>query len=190
MNMITDYTYEEYLEKIQSFHGHLAPGLIIGGFMVDLAMKNLPPGEFFDVICETGNCLPDAVQLLTPCTVGNGWLKIIDVGRFALSFYDKYSGKGVRVYIDRERLAAWPAIYEWFMKLKPKKEQDSSALFGQIKEAGSSILGMSPLLIKRDFLGKKSSGPVGPCPSCGEPYPLNQGGICGGCSGRLPYAEE
>jgi formylmethanofuran dehydrogenase subunit E len=46
---------------VKSFHGHLAPGLIIGGFMVDLAMKNLPEGEIFDAVCKTTVCRP------TPC---------------------------------------------------------------------------------------------------------------------------
>ncbi len=46
--------------------------------MVDLALKNLPKGEFFDALCETPACLPDAVQLLTPCTVSNGWLKVVN----------------------------------------------------------------------------------------------------------------
>ena len=77
MNICT-YSYEEYLHLVKSFHGNLAPGLIIGGFIVDLAMKNLPEGEFFDAVCETPVCLPDAVQILTPCTIGNGWLSIVN----------------------------------------------------------------------------------------------------------------
>ncbi|HPJ40559.1 MAG TPA: formylmethanofuran dehydrogenase subunit E family protein, partial [Spirochaetota bacterium] len=100
-------TAEEYIEKGKSFHGSMAPGLLIGGFMVDYARKNLPGGEFFDVISETGHCLPDAVQLLTPCTIGNGWLKIIDTGRFAITFYDKSTGDGVRVYLDQKKLESW-----------------------------------------------------------------------------------
>jgi len=79
MNICT-YTYEEYLHLVKSFHGSLAPGLIIGGFIVDLALKHLPEGEFFDAICETPVCLPDAVQILTPCTIGNGWLTVLDLG--------------------------------------------------------------------------------------------------------------
>jgi formylmethanofuran dehydrogenase subunit E len=63
--------------------------------MVDLALSILPRGILFDAIAETGHCLPDAIQLLTPCTVGNGWLKVRDLGRFALALYDKQSGEGV-----------------------------------------------------------------------------------------------
>ena len=62
-------------------------------------------GCLFDAICETRNCLPDAVQLLTPCTIGNGWLKVVNVGRFALTLYDKYQGEGVRVYLDPAKVA-------------------------------------------------------------------------------------
>ena len=82
----------------------------------------------FDAVCETRNCLPDAVQLLTPCTIGNGWLKVVNVGRFALNLYDKYEGKGVRVFMDPVKVADWPEINTWYLKLKPKKEQDSALL--------------------------------------------------------------
>ena len=55
---------------------------------MDTALKNLPKGEFFDAICETAVCLPDAVQLLTPCTIGNGCMKIFDTGRVAVTLYE------------------------------------------------------------------------------------------------------
>ncbi|MCX5844063.1 MAG: formylmethanofuran dehydrogenase subunit E family protein [Deltaproteobacteria bacterium] len=115
---IGSYSYEEYLHLVKSFHGNLAPGLIIGGFMVDLALKELPEGELFDAMCETPVCLPDAVQILTPCTIGNGWLKIVNFGRFALALYEKNEGQGIRVYMDSARLEPWPEIKSWFFKLK------------------------------------------------------------------------
>src|SRR3974390_3475300 len=102
---IGSYSYEEYVHLIKSFHGSLAPGLLIGGFIVDLALQNLPEGELFDAICETPVCLPDSVQLLTPCTIGNGWLTVLDFGRFAVTLYEKTSGQGVRVYLDVNKLA-------------------------------------------------------------------------------------
>ena len=60
-------------------------GVVIGGFMVDMAYKHLPEGVLLDAFCETEKCLPDAIQLLTPCTMGNGWLKVNNIGRFALT---------------------------------------------------------------------------------------------------------
>ncbi|NLV24570.1 MAG: tRNA CCA-pyrophosphorylase [Deltaproteobacteria bacterium] len=186
MNIGT-YSYEEYVHLVKSFHGSMAPGLLIGGFIVDLAMKNLPEGEFFDAICETPVCLPDAVQLLTPCTIGNGWLKVLDFGRFAVALYDKDSGKGVRVYLDSEKLKNWSEAWSWFFKLKPKKEQNSELLLGQIKEAGHNMLSLQPVQVDPPSLQRKKLGPVAICPACGEAYPARHGERCRGCQGESPY---
>lgn len=68
-------------------------------------MNNLPEGVLFDSISETSTCLPVAIQLLTPCTIESGWLKILDFGRYALCLYDKYTGEDVSVYLDLDKLA-------------------------------------------------------------------------------------
>ncbi len=143
METICGCSIDEYVIKVKEFHGHLAPGLLIGGFMVDTAMRNLPPGEFFDVLCETAACLPDAAQILTPCTYGNGWLKVVNVGRFALTLFEKTGGEGVRVYLDAGKLDEYAEIKNWFLKLTPKREQDGDRLIREIAEAGSRILGVT-----------------------------------------------
>ncbi len=184
---IASLDYDEYLARVQTFHGTLAPGLIIGGFMVDAAMKNLPPGDFFDAISETAICLPDAIQMLTPCSIGNRWLKIFDYGKFAITLYEKYGGQGIRVYVDPARLEQWPEIKNWFMKLAPKNEQDTEKLLDEIKRAGSSIVGMHSVQVKHEHLKKKKMGPSGICPVCGEAYPLRDGDTCRPCRGDIPY---
>ena len=91
---IGPHSFDEFVSLVESFHGFAAPGVLMGGVMVELAMKNLPGGQLFDAISETPKCLPDAIQLLSPATVGNGWLKILNFGRYALSFYEKSEGAG------------------------------------------------------------------------------------------------
>jgi len=184
---IGSYSYEEYVHLVKSFHGNLAPGLIIGGFMVDLALKELPEGELFDAMCETPVCLPDAVQILTPCTIGNGWLKIVHFGRFALSLYEKNEGQGVRVYLDPARLDPWMEIKNWFFKLKPKKEQDAQMLLDQIKEAGHDILSLQKVQVHSQFLQKRSLGQTAICSLCGEAYPARDGSLCLACQGETCY---
>ena len=186
MNIGT-YSYEEYVHLVKSFHGSLAPGLVIGGFMVDLALKHLPEGEFFDAICETPVCLPDAVQLLTPCTIGNGWLNVLDFGRFAVTLYDKSGGQGIRVYLDLKKLEAWPEVKNWYMKLKTKREQDFDLLMNQIKEAGHGLLGMQTVYVEPKKLQRPKLGPVAVCSACGEAYPVRDGGRCRACAGESPY---
>ena len=116
---IRSYTFEEYVERVRSFHGFAAPGVVIGGFMVDLAYQHLPREGLFNAVCETPKCLPDAIQLLTPCTVGNGWLTVINIGRYAMTLYDKSKGEGIRVSFDPAKIETWPEIKSWFFKLKP-----------------------------------------------------------------------
>lgn len=184
---IRSYTFEEYLERIQSFHGFAAPGVVIGGFMVDLAYQHLPEDGLFNAVCETAKCLPDAIQLLTSCTVGNGWLTVINIGRYAMTLYDKSKGEGIRVSLDPVKLEAWPEIMSWFLKMKPKKEQDYQILMEQIKEAGASICGIQHVKVALPFLQKKHRSGIVICPHCKEAYPLADGAICLGCQGESPY---
>jgi len=187
MTTICGYSTDECLARVVKFHGHPAPGLLIGGFMVDMAMRNKPAGEFFDVLCETPVCLPDAVQLLTPCTYGNGWLKVVDIGRFAITVFEKYSGKGVRVHLDASKLDDYPEIKNWFFKLKRKEEQDRDKLIGEILAAGPRILGASSVLVDAKHVGKKKGGPTAICPKCGEAYPVKTGTTCRACQGEVLY---
>ncbi|MCJ7743361.1 MAG: formylmethanofuran dehydrogenase subunit E family protein [Dehalococcoidales bacterium] len=185
--LICGRTYDEYIEMIKAFHGHVAPGVVLGGFMVDLAYRNLPEGEYFDAISETRSCLPDAIQLLTPCTVGNGWLRIIDLGRFAISLFEKYTGNGVRIHVDSQSLDNWPEIKTFIFKLKPKKEQNSEALIREISIAGKSILVVQKVMVELDAFRSDRRRTLSICPSCGEGYPKADGDVCLSCQGKSPY---
>ncbi|MFO7727077.1 MAG: FmdE family protein [Desulfonatronovibrio sp.] len=187
---IGNYEFDEFIEVVRNFHGSPAPGIIVGGLMVDMARENLPPDTIFDAIAESPKCLPDAIQLLTLCTVGNGWLKIINLGRYALTLYDKYNGQGVRVYIDVEKLKKWPEVHAWLLKLKPKKEQDFNLLMSQIKEAGYGMFTAVPVLVDLNQLSTRKMRKIVICPICHEPFPGNDGAACRGCHGDSPYVEQ
>jgi formylmethanofuran dehydrogenase subunit E len=184
------YTFDEYVVMAAAVHGNPAPGLLIGGFMVELAKGALPEGTIFDAVVETPKCLPDAVQLLTLSSYGNGWMKSVNLGRYALALYDKYTGEGVRVWIDPAKLSMWPEIKAWYLKLKPKREQDRDRLFDEIKRAGPGICGMAPVKVADSFLKKGGMGAIAVCPLCGEAYPAADGGMCRGCSGEHPYLTD
>ena len=111
---------EEYAHLVESFHGCIAPGLIVGGFMVNLARRSLPEGTLFNALCETTACLPDAIQLLTPCTVGNYALNSLIFARFALSLFDKDKGNGCRVSLESKKVDQWPEIKTWLFQVETK----------------------------------------------------------------------
>ncbi|MEA2059747.1 MAG: formylmethanofuran dehydrogenase subunit E family protein [Thermodesulfobacteriota bacterium] len=187
-NEMGTYTIEEYMARIKDFHGSTAPGLVIGGFMVHHALGHLPDGEFFDALCETASCLPDAVQLLMPCTTGNGWMKVIDLSRFAITLYNKYTGIGIRVHLDAKKLENWPEIKSWFFRLKPKKEQNFQRLMDQIIEAGTSLFGTKTVQVKPELTALTSLGSkTALCTSCGEAFKVVDGPVCPACRGNSPY---
>jgi formylmethanofuran dehydrogenase subunit E len=187
---IRSYTFEEYVERVWTFHDFAAPGVVIGGFMVDLAYQLLPGEGLYNALSETPKCLPDAIQLLTPCTLGNGRLTVINVGRYALTLYEKFTGEGVRVTLNPARIEGWSEIKEWLFKLKPKKEQNYDLLMRQIEEAGTGICRSETVRVAPRFLERKRRGEIGVCPTCGEPYPLADGARCHGCQGEALYAES
>jgi formylmethanofuran dehydrogenase subunit E len=180
------YGYDPAMALIRDFHGHVAPGLAIGTRMVALAMDRLPGGILFDAVCETVSCLPDAVQMLTPCTIGNGWLRIKDLGRYAVTLYDKFEGDGIRVSVDAAKLRQWPEFYDWFYKIKAKNDQDFNRLMEEIRSAGENALTIKSVTIKPSYLVRRSKGRITTCPCCGEAYPAVHGRICRGCTGDAP----
>jgi formylmethanofuran dehydrogenase subunit E len=161
--------------------------MVLGGIMVDLAYKHLSEGELFDALCETKKCLPDAIQILTPCTVGNGWLRIIDIGRYALALFEKQCGIGIRVFVDPPKLEPYPELKNWFFKLKPKKEQDQDLVLDEIREAGSTVCSFEEVRVDVDFIKVVRRKGFTTCPSCHESYPSDHGPLCRGCQGELPY---
>lgn len=180
---------EEYLSIIEKFHGWAAPGVVIGGFMVDWAQELLGGQVEADAIVETTHCLPDAVQLLTPCTYGNGWMKVLDWDKFALSLYDKKSLSGHRVWMDLERLCDFPNIYNWYMRLVKKKDLPLSVLNQDILSAGRKMLNAAPVQITR-YYEKNKKGEIRMCPVCREAYPVKQGLQCLACQGEGYYEFE
>jgi formylmethanofuran dehydrogenase subunit E len=178
---------EHYLEKLEEFHGFRAPGVVLGGFMVDLAAERTKDREFVDAVVETAKCLVDAVQLLTPCTVGNGWVTIVDAGRFALTLYDKETREGVRVRLDRNKLKDFPEIEKWFFRRVSKHSQPLEVINGEIVRAGRRVLSTERVRVSPQ-VGAKHRAP-GPriCTKCGEAYRGEDPEVCGAC--RQPYYE-
>jgi formylmethanofuran dehydrogenase subunit E len=178
--------YEVFLNTIEKFHGWRAPGVVIGGFMVDLAQERIGPNVEADAIVETIHCLPDAVQLFTPCTYGNGWMKVVDWDRFALTLYNKKTLEGIRVWLDIEKCKRFPDIYNWYMRLVPKKDLPLDVLLKRIEEAGRQMLSSVPVRVIQRH-GKIKKGIMAICSQCGEAYPTSQGDLCLSCQGKGYY---
>lgn len=184
---IGSHSFDEFIEMARLFHNYPAPGLLLGGYMVEEAKSHMPEGTLYEAISESAWCLPDAIQMLTPCTTGNGWLRVMNFGVYAMSLYDKYTGKGVRVRLDPQKLPRGSELRVWFFKEKPKAEQDSEQLRREIGELGPTVLSTSPIQLRKDLMTRRSKGRIALCPSCGDAYPSEHGPVCRACQGESPY---
>ncbi len=174
---------DRFLDEIERFHGAPAPGVVLGGLMVDLANELLGPGVEADAIVETVYCLPDAVQLFTPCTFGNGWMKVLDWAKFALVLYDRRTRHGHRVWLDLEKAAAFPNLVNWYLKRVSKKDLPLGALLDTIFAARRAVFSSQAVRVTDLFLRRKK-GAVAVCPRCGEAYDAAQGTPCSACRGE------
>jgi formylmethanofuran dehydrogenase subunit E len=154
--------------------------VVIGAIMVDWARESIGPEVETDAIVETVRCLPDAVQLFTPCSLGNGWMQVLDWDRFALTLYDRASRRGFRVWLDAGKTVDHPAIHGWFLKRCPKHALPLDHLLKNILQARRAVLSSRPVRVN-DFLRRPKKESVGICPGCGEAFDPRVGDCCKGC---------
>jgi len=183
-----------YLSRCVHFHSSAAPGLLIGAFMVDYALELLEADtdEKLFAVCETPKCLPDAPQVIAHATTGNGRLKVVPIGRFAITMNrvsTEPTVEGFRVYVDQEKIRAFPLIDKWFAN-SPEfvKRTMGDDLQVQILKAGRGFLSYEKVRVPVKI--KEQWQPV-TCPCCGETVPdyMVVDGKCGAC-GPMKYYEK
>jgi formylmethanofuran dehydrogenase subunit E len=177
---------DEFLRRAEELHGHLSPGVVAGGFMVDRALKSYEPGEFLNAVVETVVCLPDAVQILTQCTLGNGFMQVLDWGKFAITLYDRMRLDGVRVWLDPEAVRANEIVAAWYLRTTNGKV-DKEVVIRELLSCGGDMVRSAPVTLG-EALKSTEKVPTGICPGCGESYPLRQGGHCYSCQGEGYYS--
>jgi len=187
VNNICGVEYEAFLIQMEEFHGYRSPGILLGGLMLDTALNKLGATPYLNVVSETVVCLPDAVQMLTPCTFGNGFLQVLDWGKFAFTAYDRQTLSGIRVWLNHDRLSVYPIVRSWFERTgRPREKPPFEQLAAEILAAAPEIIIHRPVRLAC-ALKDSQSVPTGPCPECGESYPLNHGPTCPACRGDAYY---
>ncbi|MEW9121742.1 MAG: FmdE family protein [Thermotaleaceae bacterium] len=90
-------------EKSVGFHGHECPGLAIGFRASEAAVEKLGISfaEDEELVCVTENdaCGVDAIQALLGCSFGKGNLIYRGTGKQAFSFFNRTTGKNLRVVL-------------------------------------------------------------------------------------------
>lgn len=191
-NYGTEERIREYIRRCVSFHGFAPPGLLIGVFMVDLALEELgaSPNEKLYAVAETPKCAPDAVQVVTSATMGNSRLRIIETGKFSVTLNrgsTEERADGIRVYVDATKIRRYPMLNLWYTNdPRYKSVDEKDRVYDEILQAGRSILSWERVKVS---VPQKAVWQAVQCPVCKEMVPdyLVEDGVCISCAGTSYY---
>lgn len=97
---------EALWSKCVAFHGHECGGLTIGYKAALYAMEILEltfsENEQLVCIAENDACGVDAIQSILGCSIGKGNLLFHMTGKQAFSFYNRTTGKSVRLLLKKK----------------------------------------------------------------------------------------
>ena len=110
----------------------------------------------------------------------------LDWDKFALSFYDRRTLVGYRIWLDLKKTRHFPDIYNWYMRLVAKKELPLDILLEAMFNAGRAVMSSRSITMKRLYERVKK-GLIEICSECGEAYPSKQGSQCAACGGESYY---
>lgn len=179
---------EDFFVRMEEFHGYRSPGILVGSLMLEADLQRIGHVPYLNVVTETVVCLPDAVQLLTPCTYGNGFLQVLDWGKFALTAYDRDSLDGARAWLNHDLLTDYPLINSWFERTGHKREKPPfSELAEEILSTGPELIRCQEVKLLHPLKNRRPM-PTGRCSKCGESYTLHHGSRCPACQGKSYYS--
>lgn len=179
---------DDLRETIQ-FHGHLCPGLALGYRVAKAALKELdanrPQDEELVAVVENDSCAVDAIQFITGATFGKGNLIFRDHGKHVYTFYNRRTGKGVRISEDFRGFENDPR-YDELSKRKQAGEDVSHEMAEFKMEKVAAVLRAD----EKDFLKiEPASSPVPSparirasvrCAMCGERFMESRARVTGG----------
>ncbi len=109
MHKISVKTYDD----VVGFHGHSCIGTALGYRVARKAVEwlnaNRSKDEEIVVLVENDSCAVDAIQVVTGCTFGKGNLIFRDIGKRGYTFFNRDTGKGVRI-VENYRPLETPEI--------------------------------------------------------------------------------
>ena len=123
---------KELWEKAAAFHGHVCGGLAIGfkAALYAIRILGLTFSEDEQVVCITENdaCGVDAIQAILGCSVGKGNLLFHMTGKQAFSFYNRATGKSVRLMLKpKPKEMTREEAFDYYRETQPEEMFDVKA---------------------------------------------------------------
>lgn len=112
-------------EKSVAFHGHQCGGLTIGykAALYAIELLNLEFSSDEQVVCISENdaCGVDAIQVILGCSIGKGNLLFHMTGKQAFSFFNRKTGRSVRLVLKkRPEAMTREESFNYYQSCEPK----------------------------------------------------------------------
>ena len=187
------------LRDVIQFHGHLCPGLALGYRVAKAALRELdaerPQDEELVAVVENDSCAADAVQFVTGCTFGKGNFLFRDHGKHVYTFWNRRTGKGVRISEDFRGFESDPRFAD-LKKRQEAGEDVSRERSVYMMEKSAAILNAD----EKELLSISPANALPPgeakirkslrCPECGEKFMESRGRMKDGRLLCIPCAER
>ena len=127
-------------ENCVAFHGHSCGGLTIGYkaalYAIDLLALTFSSDEEVVCISENDACGVDAIQVILGCSIGKGNLLFHLTGKQAFSFYNRQTGKSVRLMLKKKPDSMTrEESFDYYQGLEPKEMFKATATKIKLPEA-------------------------------------------------------
>ncbi|HZR46090.1 MAG TPA: FmdE family protein [Candidatus Manganitrophaceae bacterium] len=180
---------EEYVEA-GAKEGAVRSGIILGIRMALLGLTELGIDDPFlerrslIVFVEIDRCLPDALQLVTGCRLGNRTLKFKDLGKFAATFVALKTGRAVRI-------AAKESANRLAIETFPDRPREEALQFAYRRWSDDDLFARQS--VRLSLASEALPGARAPrivCAGCGEGISLgrelllDQTTVCRSCAGE------
>ena len=183
----------EHYIRLAAKEGRTRSGMILGIRMVLAGLSELgiaDPAEYHHdlvIYVETDRCLPDAIELVTGCRLGNRALKFRDMGKMAAVFLDRRSDHAVR-------LAAKESGHRRALEMFAALEKEEALQAGYRALPNDDLFSKRPVrvtLAPEDVPGYWAPRVL--CDGCGEGIAFGRESIsgqrtlCHACAGQSYY---
>lgn len=160
-----------------AFHGHECGGLTIGYkaalYAIELLGLEFSPDEELCCISENDACGVDAIQVMLGCSAGKGNLMFHLTGKQAFSFYERGSGRSVRLVLrDRPEGMSREESFQYLQSRAPAELFDVKPTQIPLPEGARIFKSVKCASCGETFaenFARSSNGQLY-CPDCLPPY--------------------
>ncbi len=197
--MLSQEEFNRLVTEVCKFHTKKAPGLALGVGMVDYALELLGPVKGkLNAITEAQACLSDVIQVMLGCTIGNRYLRVMgDIGRYAITLFDREDGRGIRVFLDPRKVdpKETPELHKFIHRTRdpsvqaggPDREKSGEKILFEFEKVGRKVFGFQRVKVRNH--AKPPMLPAKICPNCGESFLCRDGKhiVCDVCTNAKSY---